>query len=193
MNFLNEIWVLASSSPRRQELFTQVVPQFITDVPNVEEDNAQEGSPSELVIRNARLKATAIALKHPHAYVLGSDTAVALEDKIYHKPKDMDDAWRMAEELAGNTHQVHTGICILCQEKNFVLQFSEVSEVTFLPFDQNRLAEYFSKINPLDKAGAYSIQEHREMIVESFAGSFSNIMGLPIERLRQELGLEHTV
>lgn len=189
MSFLETPWVLASSSPRRQELLKQIIPQFICHSPQGEEDNSTTGSPSELVIKNASFKTAEVAAIFPHAYVLGSDTTVALDNEIFHKPKDLDEAFSMAKRLAGNTHQVHTGVCIQNIDAHFSLSFAEVSEVKFLPYDQARIEKYFSLINPLDKAGGYSIQEHRELIVEEFSGSYFNIMGLPIERIRQELSL----
>jgi septum formation protein len=136
---------------------------------------------------NAHRKARAIAKKIPDALVLGADTLVFLEREIFGKPRDAVDAHRMLKQLSGRTHQVITGVSLMHLRVHRERIFAVSTDVTFLSLDEPQISHYLSKINPLDKAGAYAIQEYGELIVAEISGSFSNVVGLPLEKLTDEL------
>ncbi|HEY5296898.1 MAG TPA: Maf family protein [Verrucomicrobiae bacterium] len=179
--------ILASASPRRAELLRQLKLEFEIMPGEVAEIFDEQLSPHELCELNAHRKARAIAKKHPDSLVLGADTLVFLEREIFGKPVDLKDARRMLARLQGRTHQVVTGVCLMQLRAHREKIFAVSTEVTFHPLDKRQINEYLEKINPLDKAGAYAIQEHGEMIVSEISGSYSNVVGLPLEKLREEL------
>ena len=179
--------ILASASPRRAELLHQVVNDFETIPGHAEEFQPEHLSPVEACQLNAYRKARFIAKKHPDALVIGADTEVCLGRRVFGKPKDLADAGRMLADLEGRQHQVITGVCLVHLRHHRQRLFAETTRVTFRPLSADAIAEYLSRINPLDKAGAYAIQEHGEMIVANVDGSFSNVVGLPVERLQSEI------
>ena len=144
-------------------------------------------SPWELCQLNAHRKARSVAKKIPDALVLGADTLVFLEDEIMGKPADIADARRMLTRLQGRMHQVVTGISLIHLRAHRERTFALSTDVTFRPLTAGQIDWYLAKVNPLDKAGAYAIQEHGEMIVADISGSFSNVVGLPVERVEEEL------
>ena len=180
-------FILASASPRRAELIRQLKVEFEVVPSDALEVYDENLSPLELCQLNAHRKARAVAKKIPDALVLGADTLVFLERKIFGKPKDLAEAKRMLLELQGRTHQVVTGVNLihlrLHQEKVFAVS----TDVTFRPLTPEQVGAYLATINPLDKAGAYAIQENGDMIVSEISGSYSNVVGLPIERVKSEL------
>ena len=119
--------------------------------------------------------------------MLGADTLVFLGGEILGKPADFADAERMLASLQGRTHQVVTGVSLIHWRGRRERLFAVSTNVTFHPLTAKRIREYLSKVNPLDKAGAYAIQERGEMIVSKISGSHSNVVGLPLEQLRAEL------
>jgi septum formation protein len=135
---------------------------------------------------NARLKAAAVAAHHPEAVVIGADTLVFLEGEPLGKPKDMAEAARMLRSLSGYVHDVCTGVCI-CGPDGSVRTLHAVTEVVFRKLNEAAISEYLAKTSPLDKAGAYGIQDHGEMIVERIVGSYENVMGLPVEEVLDAL------
>ncbi len=144
-------------------------------------------SPQELCQINAHRKARAVAKRIPDALVLGADTLVFLEREIFGKPRNLDEAKQMLAKLQGRTHQVVTGVCLIHLRGHRERLFAVSTEVTFRPLDERQISDYLSKINPLDKAGAYAVQEHGDLIVSEISGSYSNVVGLPVERLGEEL------
>ena len=179
--------ILASASPRRAELLRQLEPAFQIVPSDATETFDGELSPLELCQLNAHRKARAVAKRIPDALVLGADTLVFLEDEILGKPRDLADARRMLARLQGRTHQVVTGVSLIHLRGHRERLFAVGTDVGFRPLSKAQIGDYLSKINPLDKAGAYAIQEHGEMIVSEIDGSFSNVIGLPVERLGVEL------
>ena len=179
--------ILASASPRRAELLREIVPEFQVIPGHAEEFQPEQFSPVESCQLNAWRKARVIAKRFPDALVIGADTEVCLGRRVFGKPSDRTDAERMLAELAGRTHLVITGVCLLYLRRHQQRVFAEITRVTFQPLDAPEIADYLDTINPLDKAGAYAIQENGKMIVEKIEGSFSNVVGLPVERLREEL------
>ena len=179
--------ILASASPRRAELLRQLNLDFQIVPSAASEIFDEQLSPWELCQLNAHRKARAVAKKHPDALVLGADTLVFLDDEIMGKPLDLADAKRMLARLQGQTHQVVTGISLMQLRAHRERTFAASTDVTFRPLTAGQIGDYLAKVNPLDKAGAYAIQEHGEMIVAEIFGSYSNVVGLPVEQLKSEL------
>lgn len=181
--------ILASTSPRRAELLRQFVPDFEivpSDAPEVHDEHLTAWEMAQV---NAYRKARAVAKLCPDAVVLGADTLVYLdhETKLFGKPADRLDAERMLCELQGRVHAVITGVCLLHLRRHRQKIFAEWTDVKFHPLSVEQIKDYLALINPLDKAGAYAIQEHGERIVAAISGSYSNVVGLPVERLCAEL------
>jgi septum formation protein len=180
-------FILASASPRRRELlarhglFPEVLPA------DVVEHEDPRSDPREMVLHNAAIKARALAGKFPDALVLGADTTVALDDLVLNKPADLTEARAMLHRLAGREHTVFTGVALVRKATAFDELRVFTSRVRFKPFDDAVITAYFSIVNPLDKAGAYGIQEGRELIIASYEEPLSNIMGLPVELLLPRL------
>ena len=179
--------ILASASPRRSALLREMGLEFRTLPSSVEEVTPAHLSPHEICQINAYRKAWAIAKQNPDALVLGADTLVFLGERVYGKPHDLDQAMRMLSELQGQTHHVVTGVCLIYHRLHQQSVFAESTAVTFRALAQEDIADYLKVVNPLDKAGAYAIQEHGEKIVSSIQGSYSNVVGLPLERLKKTL------
>jgi septum formation protein len=179
--------VLASASPRRAELLRQLQPEFQIVPSDAEEIFDAHLSPQELCQMNAHRKARAVAKRIPDALVLGADTLVFLDGEIMGKPGDLADARRMLAQLQGRTHQVVTGVSLIHLRGHRARLFAASTDVTFRPLTAAQIGNYLSRMNPLDKAGAYAIQEHGDLIVSEISGSYSNVVGLPVERVGAEL------
>jgi septum formation protein len=179
--------ILASASPRRAELLQllklkfRVVPSTATEVLD------EQLSPFEVCQLNARRKARAVAKKNPDSLVLGADTLVFLDGEIMGKPANPADAERMLTRLQSRTHQVVTGISLIHLRAHRERIFAVSTEVMFHLLDAGQIRDYLAKVNPLDKAGAYAIQEHGDLIISEISGSYSNVVGLPVERLKGEI------
>lgn len=184
--------ILASASPRRRELLAAAGFRFEIKTSNVEENEDPAGDPREMALGNALAKARAVAAENPDALVLGADTTVALGARVFNKPADFAEAREMLRALGGNAHTVFTGVALVRAGTGFEETRVVACRVRFKPLDDETIARYFRLVNPLDKAGAYGIQEGRELIVESYEEPLSNIIGLPVEiiapRLRELLG-----
>jgi septum formation protein len=172
-------FILASTSPRRAELLSLLPLDFTVVASDATEVSAEHLTPLELCQLNAHRKARAVAKKHPDALVLGADTLVFLGNEIFGKPRNMADAERMLEKLEGKTHQVVTGVSLIHLRQYRERIFAVSTDVLFHALNPGQIKNYLKKINPLDKAGAYAIQERGELIVAEVAGSFSNVVGLP--------------
>ncbi|HEX3628386.1 MAG TPA: Maf family protein [Verrucomicrobiae bacterium] len=179
--------ILASASPRRAELLRQLKLEFEVVPSNAKEVFDDHLSPLELCQLNAHRKARAVAKKIPDALVLGADTLVFLDHKIFGKPADKAQARDMLLQLQGRTHQVVTGVSLIHLRSHAERIFAVSTDVLFRPLTPEQVDEYLGKIDPLDKAGAYAIQENGELVVSEISGSFSNVVGLPIEKVESEL------
>ena len=179
--------ILASASPRRAELLKLLPVKFQVLPGTVAEVAHEHLSPLEICQLNAHRKARAVAKKIPDALVLGADTLVFLDNEILGKPRSLADARRMLARLQGRHHQVVTGVCLMHLRAHRERIFAVSTDVSFHPLDGRQIRDYLARINPLDKAGAYAIQESGEKIISEISGSFSNVVGLPVERLREEL------
>ncbi len=181
--------ILASASPRRAELLGQLVANFQVVPSSAHEVHDEQLTAWEMAQINAYRKARAVAKKFPDALVLGADTLVYLdrESKLFGKPANRDAAARMLTDLQGRVHAVITGVCLLHLRAHRQSVFADWTDVKFHPLTAKQIQEYLALMNPLDKAGAYAIQEHGERIVAEISGSYSNVVGLPVERVREEL------
>lgn len=177
--------ILASASPRRNELLRLITTDFLVVTSRVDEALPQNISPLEAVETLARRKAQAVASLQPDDVIIGSDTVVALENKIFGKPRGRQDAAAMLQELSGRTHTVHTGVCIWQQGE--VSCFSKRTKVTFAVMDKREIADYVASGEPDDKAGAYGIQGLGARYIEHIEGDYYTVMGLPVQALYQAL------
>lgn len=194
MKHLYNYITLASVSPRRQELLDQLGIPFKVIPAQVEEASdldASISSPEAFVRHNALLKASWVAERHPEELILAADTTVCLGNQVLNKPKDMADAKSMLKMLSSCTHIVKTAFCLIAKEYSIEHTECVKSSVTFKALDDALIDRYFKLVNPLDKAGAYGIQDRRELIIDHYEGSFSNIMGLPLEALENCLKKHH--
>jgi len=183
--------ILASGSPRRRELLEAAGLSFEVIPSPAEEIHDASLGMEGLCEENARLKVIAVAAHHPEAVVIGADTLVFLDGQPLGKPKDMAEAVRMLRSLSGFVHNVCTGVCI-CEPGGKIRTLHAVTEVVFRTLDDATIYEYLAKTSPLDKAGAYGIQDHGEMIVERISGGYDNVMGLPVGlvlKALEEIGL----
>lgn len=185
-------FILASASPRRRELLAKAGFRFEVKTAEVVEDENPDGDPRLAVAHNAKIKAEAVAAQNPDALVLGADTTVALGGKVFNKPESLDAARAMLRALSGKTHTVYTGVCLVGVAAGIREEKVFSCNVTFKNLDDSTIERYFKIVNPLDKAGAYGIQEGRDLIVAAYDEPLSNIIGLPVEliapRLRELLG-----
>ena len=179
--------ILASASPRRVELLRQVSFRFKVFPSDAPECEHEQFTAWEIAQLNAYRKARAVAKKFPDSLVIGADTVVCLGTRLYAKPRDAKDACRMLGELQGHTHDVVTGVCLLHLRAHRQRVFADSTAVTFRKLNGSKIRDYVAKVNTLDKAGAYAIQEEGESIIEGICGSYTNVVGLPVERLREEL------
>lgn len=179
--------LLASASPRRAALLRELGVEFAvvrSDAPEVAPEHL---SPAETAQINACRKARVVAKRHPDALVLGADTVVGLGTEQFAKPADLAEAERMLARLQGRTHQVVTGVCLLRLRAHRQRLFAVSTAVTFRRLHLGQIRRYLARIHPFDKAGGYAIQEEGDLIVKGIHGSFTNVVGLPVERLREEL------
>ena len=181
------VLVLASSSPRRQELLRGLGLSFEVRVAAVPELHEEQLTGRELAQLNAHRKARAVARLVPEALVLGADTLVCLGNRLFGKPTSLDEARGMLEQLQGRIHEVVTGVCLIHASAARERLFAETTRVTFRPLSIPQINDYLSKMDPLDKAGAYAIQQHGDQIVSGIDGSYTNVVGLPTERVQAEL------
>ena len=177
--------ILASSSPRRKRLMLEAGFNFEIKVSDAEEISEKFMIPWDLTVQNAQIKASPIAQNNQEKIVIGADTVVSLDNEIFGKPSDMEEAVKMLARLSGRTHIVTTGVCIIQKEKNETFYVN--TEVTFKPLSGKEISQYVKVINPLDKAGAYAAQDHGELIIEKYSGSFTNVVGLPMSEVKEAL------
>ncbi len=163
--------------------------EFKVVASNAHEVHHEQLTAREIAQLNAYRKARSLAKRYPDALVIGADTLVCLGSVTYGKPASLENAYEMLEQLQGRTHQVVTAVCLLCLRHHRQKLFIESTDVTFRPLDAVKIRRYLTRVNPMDKAGAYGIQEEGDLIVEKVKGSYTNVVGLPLERLQDELAL----
>ncbi len=179
--------ILASASPRRKSLMQELGLDFEIIEAQVEENPAAGESPQEFVMRAASDKAAAVSRKNVGFWVLGADTVVVHEGKILGKPRDAKEALSVLQTLAGQKHLVLTGFCLLHGKERVAVSRVVTTEVSFYPFSRDIAAAYVATGEPLDKAGAYGIQGSGSFLVERINGSYTNVVGLPLVEVVEEL------
>lgn len=185
--------LLASNSPRRRELLSDAGFEFEIWAPDVEESLEGHFSLRELTSLNATRKALAAARTFPKHIVLAADTLVAIDNHVLGKPNDAGEAVTMLERLIGRAHEVCTSVFVCHLARSRSTSFSEISRVHFRRLNRSQIARYLAKVKPLDKAGAYAAQGFGSEIIEKIDGSFTNVVGLPMERtipMLAEFGIE---
>lgn len=171
--------LLGTASPRRRLILSELGIDFDVDVPDVEE-LTYHGEPERTVLESARLKNQWCSARHPERTVLTADTIVVFEGECVLKPSTMDEARSFLRRFSGKSQLVFTGL-VLSEAGEITRETAVQSEVVFRELSDHIIEEYFARVDPLDKAGAYDIDQHGDIIIESFSGSYSNIMGLPRE------------
>ena len=187
MNLPEKRLILASASPRRKELLASLGVEFEIIPAEVVEHEAPDADPRAMVRHNAALKADWVAARHPQSTVIGADTTVFVGQTVLNKPRDLAEAGAMLRRLSGRMHTVFTGLAVRCLHDGLRIDEGVASDVTFKVLDEPSIVTYLARVNPLDKAGGYAIQEHGELIVAGYRGSFTNIVGLPVEITKQIL------
>lgn len=178
--------ILASGSPRRRELLTQIGVAF--EIVKAEgEEIITSAVPAEAVRELSGQKAREAAGKCDGDIIIGADTVVAADGQILGKPKDKEDAMRMLRLLQGKDHEVITGVTVLLREQQKTIQFAEVTRVHVFPMTEAQMEAYVESGEPMDKAGAYGIQGAFAAYVSGIEGDYNNVVGLPIGRLYQEV------
>lgn len=180
--------ILASNSPRRKELLGGLgIPYEVKTMPDIDESYPEGLGCEEIPVYIARTKADAYrSMMQEDELIITADTIVWLDGVVMGKPKDETEACNMLCQLAGHTHQVVTGVCITTKGKQ--VSFATVTDVTFAPLTEEEIAYYVTRYKPMDKAGAYGIQEWIGFVgVQNITGSYFNVVGLPIQRLYTEL------
>lgn len=178
-------FVLASQSPRRAELLKYITPEFEI-LPSDCDETVPDGVPADEVPQILAVrKALHVRELRPDALVIGCDTVVIIDGVILGKPHDAQDAKRMLRLLSGRTHTVVSGVCICLGSKT--LSFTQNTLVSFYDMSDEEIDSYVQECSPLDKAGAYGIQDRGGLFVKHIDGDFYNIVGLPIARLSREI------
>ena len=180
--------ILASNSPRRKELLAGLGVQYeVRTLPDVDESYPDTLRGADIPLYIAREKADAYrAMLRPDELMITADTIVWLDGKVLGKPRDREDALQMLRAMSGKTHEVFTGVCLTTTERQHA--FSARTEVRFSALSEEEITYYVDHFHPMDKAGAYGVQEWIGYIgVEYISGSYYNIMGLPVQRLYKEL------
>jgi len=184
--------VLASASPRRQEILRNAGIPFEVQVSNIDETVREGESPRGCAERLAREKAKSVAQQRPRDFVLGADTIVVVDDAILGKPRDREDAARMLRLLSGRSHEVITGVCLIAPDGTEEVR-SEITRVTMSAINEDEILEYVRSGEPMDKAGAYAIQGMASRWIPQIEGDYFNVVGLPMalvwEMLRQYINL----
>ncbi|MGG3469259.1 Maf family protein [Neobacillus pocheonensis] len=177
--------ILASSSPRRKELLETLRLSFAISSSEVDESFNPNLSPEEVVMELAERKAQAIFKENPDAFVIGSDTVVVADNRILGKPADEAEAFSMLKTLSGKQHDVFTGVSIMSPKSS--TRFYEKTEVWFWELTDEEIRAYVKSGEPLDKAGAYGIQQLGSMLVKKIHGDYFAVVGLPVAKTVREL------
>ena len=174
--------ILASSSPRRKELLKEIFPSFLTLSPDCDEANS--ATPQKTVLNLSKLKADWVSDEYD--ILISADTIVVYKNQILGKPSSPEDAIKILSLLSGKYHKVYTGVCIKYNRNGIIksMNFYDCSKVKMRKLSQKDIEDYVNTGSPLDKAGAYGIQDG---VVERYYGSYSNIVGLPLEKIKRKL------
>lgn len=174
--------ILASQSPRRKELLSLITSDFEIIPAKGDEILPEDITPENAVLLLAEQKAEEIFAVHNNEVIIAADTVVAVDGKILGKPRDGEDAFLMLKTLSGRVHSVFTGVCVVFADGEKTT-FAERTEVEFYPLSDGEIRDYIATGEPMDKAGAYGIQDKGALIVKKINGDYYNVMGLPVGRL----------
>lgn len=177
--------ILASASPRRKELLSHIIKDFIVCPSDIDESLPTSILPNEAAEYLATKKTLSVAKKYPHDIVIGSDTIIVYDNKIFGKPLNKEDAKRMLKTFSGKTHFVITGVCVIKDKKT--LSFSSINEVTFYELSDHEIDTYLNDNEYVDKAGSYAIQGKASIFIKEIKGDYNSIVGLPIGKLNRIL------
>ncbi len=180
--------ILASGSPRRRDLFAKLRVNFQYVTSEIKEEFNENVPVTDEVMRIAAMKAYNVSSIYNEAMVIGADTVVMLDGKIFGKPKNRDEAISMLKQLSGKTHEVITGVAIVNKREKICERFYDITKVTFKQISDELIEWYIDKEEPYDKAGAYAIQDTGNVLVKSIEGDFYNVVGLPISKIFDTFG-----
>lgn len=175
----NSTLILASSSPRRQELLREIGIPFQVHAAHINEDQIAGEDAREYALRLAREKAQTVAARYPQSYVLGADTIVVVDDEVLGKPKDHADAARMLRKLSGRGHEVTTAVSLVAPGARTETRAC-TTKVYFRKLTEDEIQQYVASGEPMDKAGAYAIQGGASRWADRIEGEWSNVVGLPL-------------
>ena len=177
-------YVLASKSPRRQELMKLISSDFVVAIEDIDEESSYKLSPIKAVEDIAKRKGEAVDKYYPNDLIISADTIVVLDDIIIGKPLDKEDAKKILKELSGKSHYVHTGFRIKYLNKEIVSHVT--SEVIFNELSNELINQYVASGSPLDKAGAYGVQDNDKFpIIKKVIGSIDNVVGFPVKEIKE--------
>lgn len=175
--------ILASKSPRRAEILSMIGVNFKVAPSKIEEQINPKIEQNEIAINISKAKAETISHKYPNDIIIGADTIVVFNERIFGKPKDKNESKKMLKALSGNSHKVITGVTIMNKKLGIVKTFSEVTEVFVKKIPTKQIEFYVNNYNTLDKAGSYGIQEWFSVWIKKIDGCYYNVMGLPVSKL----------
>ena len=177
--------ILASASPRRRELFKSITNDFLIITADIDEQKSYNLPPLEAVLDIAKRKGLKVKEEHPHDLIVSADTIVVLDNQIIGKPVDEEDAIKILKQLSDRTHEVITAYCLF-NGHTFIERYV-ISKVTFNKLDDDLIKRYVATGSPLDKAGAYGVQDNNEFqIIKKVEGSLNNVIGFPIEEIKED-------
>lgn len=179
--------ILASQSPRRQQYLANIGLDYIVQAASVLEEPQGTEAPDVFVLRMAKEKAEVVSAQHPESWVISGDTVVCLGDKIIGKPVSEENAVELLMMLSGREHEVKTGFSVHCWAESVSVSQVVTTKVQFTNFTENVARAYLATGECMDKAGAYGIQGNGVVLVQSITGSYSNVVGLPLDALLEVL------
>ena len=179
--------ILASQSPRRAEILRMLGVNFKVESSNIHEEINQKIKQNEIPINLSKAKAEKISHKYPDKIIIGADTVVIFNKKIFGKPKDKNESKKMLKALSGNCHEVITGVTIMNEKLGVIKTFSETTKVFVQKIPTKQIEFYVNNYNTLDKAGSYGIQEWFSVWIKKINGCYYNVMGLPVSKLYRHL------
>ncbi|MBN1997112.1 septum formation inhibitor Maf [candidate division KSB1 bacterium] len=174
--------VLASQSPRRAYLLQLIGFEFLIQPAQVDETKFSEPDPAKHVLQLSYLKASNVGDVRTDGLIIGADTIVVLDGEILGKPADANEAVNMLKRLSGKTHRVYTGFTLLRADNNHSVSDFEVTRVHFRDLNDDEISSYVDTGNPMDKAGAYGIQDQSAVFVDRIDGCFYNVVGFPLAK-----------
>ncbi|RMF97372.1 MAG: septum formation protein Maf [Candidatus Schekmanbacteria bacterium] len=177
--------ILASSSPRRIELLKKFVPSVKNDSADIDETPYKNERCEDFVIRIAKEKAYALSNKYPSSLIIAADTVVYFKNSMLGKPSDTTEAKEMLKRLCGNRHFVYTGLCVLDTESSKFQTDIVSTEVYMDTLSDDEIEYYVNSLEPLDKAGAYGIQDIASLFIRKIDGDYFNVVGLPLYKLKK--------